>query len=122
VYCNLGITPLWIIILLNVVLFVSISSRMISASALMTAVPAARDRGAYMGINSSIQQLSGGVASAVAGMIVVQAPDGRLLHYDVLGYVVAGAMLLTIAMMYMIHRMVNLHQPATQPQPVDIAS
>jgi hypothetical protein len=54
-----------------------------------------------------LQQLSGGVASSVAGMIVVQLPDGRLAHYDTLGFVVMAAMLLTIGMMYPIYRAVK---------------
>lgn len=107
IYCNLGITPLWMIIVLNVILFIGISSRMISASALMTAIPEAKDRGAFMSINSSVQQISGGIASVVAGLIVVQTPSGYLERYDLLGYVVDGAMLITIFMMYIIHSQVK---------------
>jgi predicted MFS family arabinose efflux permease len=114
IYCNLGVTPLWIIITLNVILFIGISSRMISASALMTAVPDARDRGAFMGINSSIQQISGGIAAAIAGLIVVQRPSGILERYDVLGYVVAGTMVLTVAMMYYINSVVMKKEAAAK--------
>lgn len=106
IYCNLGITPLWIVILLNVLLFIGISSRMISSSALMTAVPESKDRGAFMSINSSVQQLSGGVASAIAGLIVVQTKSGVLEHYDTLGYVVVAAMIITAGMMYFINQYV----------------
>lgn len=104
IYCNLGITPLWGVMLLNVVLFIGISSRMIASSALMTAVPEMKDRGAFMSINSSVQQISGGVASAVAGLIVVQTESGFLEHYDILGYVVVAAMLITVVMMYIINK------------------
>jgi predicted MFS family arabinose efflux permease len=107
IYCNLGITPLWIVILLNVLLFIGISSRMVSASALMTAIPEPKDRGAFMSINSSVQQISGGIASVVAGLIVVQAKSGLLLHYDILGYVVVIAMLVTVFMMYFIDRYIQ---------------
>src|SRR5688572_870627 len=89
IYCNLGLTPLWMVILLNVAMFIGISSRIISSSALMTAVPEPMDRGAFMSINASVQQISGGFASVIAGMIVVQTESGVLLHYDTLGYVVA---------------------------------
>ena len=65
-YTNLGITPLWLVIILNVFLFMGILSRMISASALMTAIPNPPDRGAFMGINSSIQQIAGGLAAYIA--------------------------------------------------------
>lgn len=107
IYCNLGITPFWTVIVLNVLLFIGISSRMISSSALMTAVPDPKDRGAFMSVNSSVQQISGGVASAIAGLIVVQTYSGVLEHYDTLGYVVAGAMIITAGMMYMINQQVR---------------
>lgn len=103
IYCHLGITPLWMVIMINVILFAGISSRMISSSALVSAVPQPQDRGAFMGINSSIQQISGGVASAVAGLIVVQTPTGVLANYDILSYVVIGSIVITMGMMYLIH-------------------
>ena len=105
-YCNLGRTPLATVLLINAVLFVAITCRMISATALVSAVPDMPDRGAFMSVNASVQQFSGGVASSLAGLIVVQAPSGPLLHYDVLGYVVVGAMTLTVVLMYPIHRAV----------------
>lgn len=112
VYCRLGATPFWLVTFLNVILFIAISARMISASALNSAVPEPRDRGAYMSISSSIQQLAGGVASSVAGLIVVQAADGRIEHYDTLGYVVVVAMLLTLSLMYSIHKLITKRQVA----------
>ena len=121
IYCNLGITPFWIVITLNVIMFIGISSRMISSSALMTAIPDAKDRGAFMSVNSSIQQISGGVASAIAGLIVVQTESGALLHYDTLGYVVVGAMLITMVMMYFINEQVTRKSAAeTSTKRVDI--
>lgn len=107
IYCNLGLTPLWTVILLNVLMFVGISSRIISSSALMTAVPEPMDRGAFMSINASVQQISGGFASVIAGMIVVQTESGALQHYDTLGYVVTGAMIITVIMMYFINEQVS---------------
>lgn len=106
-YCQLGITPFWQIMLLNVVLFAGVMSRIISSSALLSGVPAPQDRGAFMGVNSSVQMLSGGVAAFVAGSIVVRGSSGALEHYDVLGYVVAAAIIITMAMMYNIHRLVT---------------
>lgn len=107
VYCNLTITPLWFVILINVIMMIGITSRMIAASALMTAVPDAKDRGAFMGINSSVQQVSGGLAAMLAGWIVTETPSGKLNNYDILGYVVVVAILVTIALMYYIHTYVK---------------
>jgi len=116
IYCNLGITPLWIIIILNVFLFVGITARMISASALMTVVPELQDRGAFMGVNASIQQIAGGIASIIAGMIVKETTSGYLNNYGILGNVVVFAVLLTILLMYNLHRYISVKQ-ATIPVP-----
>src|SRR6478736_4282357 len=85
IYTPLGVTPLWVLIAISVVMFTGVSSRMISSGALVSAIPAQQDRGAFMSINASIQQISGGIASAIAGMIVVQRPDGFLEGYTLLG-------------------------------------
>jgi predicted MFS family arabinose efflux permease len=107
IYANLGITPLWGVILVSVVMFTGVSSRMISSSALISAIPAPQDRGAFMGINASIQQISGGFATFIAGLIVVQGEGGRLENYDMLGYVVVGAMLITVGMMYWLDQLIK---------------
>jgi hypothetical protein len=80
---------------------------MISASALMSALPAPADRGSYMSISSSLQQVSGGVAAIVAGLIVVQTPEGPLLHFDTVGYVLVCSTLVSLTMMYFIDRRIK---------------
>jgi predicted MFS family arabinose efflux permease len=107
IYCNLGISPFWIVLILNILMFAGVSSRIITSSALVSAVPVPQDRGSFMSINSSVQQISGGIAAFVAGKIVVEAADGKLEHYDTLGYVVVGAMVITIILMYSIHLYVD---------------
>lgn len=114
IYCHLGITPLWQLILLNVILFAGITSRMISSSALLTAVPDAKDRGAFMSINASTQQISGGVASIIAGLIVIQTPSGKLEKYDVLGYVVIGSMIVATLMLYYLNKRIQKKLHTTQ--------
>jgi len=106
-YCGLGITPLAVVIALNIVLFIAITARMVSAQALSSAVPDPGDRGAFMSINSSLQQLAGGVASSAAGFIVVQTEKGPLEHYEELGYVVASAMVITMLLMFKVNRLVG---------------
>jgi predicted MFS family arabinose efflux permease len=110
-YTRLGLTPISEVILLNILLFSTISARMVSAGALTSAMPDLPDRGAYMSISSSLQQFSGGVASWVAGMIVVQSTTGELVHYPLLGTIVAGTMLISAAMLYKVHQMVGERGP-----------
>ena len=106
IYCHLGLSPLWLVMLVNVLLFIGISGRMIATSALISAVPDQKDRGAFMSINSSLQQFSGGIASALAGLIVVQSASGHLDRYGLLGVVVVVAMLITLVLMYEVHKIV----------------
>ncbi len=118
IYVNLGTTAFWLVCCINVLMFLGVSTRMISASALMTAIPAPQDRGAFMSINSSVQQISGGIGSAVAGLIVVQTSSGALEHYDILGYVVMTAMIITIIMMRLVNRMINTSAAVKQPEKI----
>lgn len=107
IYTNLSATPLWLVIVINVIMFAGITARMISASALMTAIPQPQDRGAFMSINSSIQQISGGAAAALAGVIVSQASDGTMQNYPLLGGVVAVSMLITIGMIFVLNKQIQ---------------
>ncbi|WP_276498942.1 MFS transporter [Pontibacter litorisediminis] len=113
VYCNLGTSPLWLVILMNVFIFIASIGRMVSASALMTAIPEPADRGAYMSIQSSIQQMAGGLASVVAGLIVVQTSNGKLEHYDLIGYTVVATTLVTIFTIYSIDKAIKQKAAST---------
>lgn len=106
IYTNMGISPLWYVILVNVILFVGIFSRIIPSQALMSAIPEPQNRGSFMAVSSSLQQVSGGLASVIAGAIVVAETSGKLDHFDTLGYILVGTTLTTIVLMYSISRTV----------------
>lgn len=107
-YTNLSVVPLWVAITLNVLLMAGVTGRMIPSSALTSAVPALEDRGAFMSINASLQQLAGGIAAALAGKIVVQQTNfSPLEHYDVVGYVVVAFSILGLFFMYRVDRLVK---------------
>ncbi|MFO0665106.1 MAG: MFS transporter [Polyangiaceae bacterium] len=113
-YTGLTSASFAVIVTLNVLLFMGISGRMVASFALGSALPALADRGAYMSINSSLQQLAGGVAAWVAGLIVFQAsPDSPLEHYHTLGFVAAAVSVVTVGLMYNVHRIVSKAAPAT---------
>jgi predicted MFS family arabinose efflux permease len=112
VYTHLGPTPLALLIAINVVMFVGIFSRMIPFQALMSLVPSPTQRGSFNAINASIQQLAGGLASLVAGHIVLRAADGRILHYDIAGYVVVASSLITATLLVNVQRRIEGPVPA----------
>ncbi|TGL80292.1 MFS transporter [Leptospira yasudae] len=116
-YTRLENVPLILVITVNCCLFIPITARVISANALTSAVPDLPDRGAYMAISSSLQQLSGGVASYFAGLIVVQTSSGYLLGYQNLGYVVTIAILITVAIMYRVDLLVA-SKSGSKPGPI----
>jgi predicted MFS family arabinose efflux permease len=105
-YTRLGVTPLGVVIAINIAMFSAISGRMISSQALSSAIPSPQDRGAYMSISSSLQQFAGGVASSCAGLLVTQNGDGSLGHYERLGYVVTLAMAASIVLMARVNALV----------------
>jgi len=105
-YTNLSATPFWIVIGLNVLMMIGIMSRMVPSSALTSAIPDMEDRGAFMSINSSMQQIAGGVAAAVSGMIVVQKTKfSPIEHYDTVGFVVVAVTLISIFLMYRVNQL-----------------
>jgi predicted MFS family arabinose efflux permease len=106
IYTHLDRTPLHLVILVNAVLFIGIFSRVIPSQALMSAIPAAAYRGSFMAVSASLQQMSGGLAAVIAGLVVVEGQDGRLLHFDTLGYIIVGTTTTTMVLMYFINQAV----------------
>jgi len=108
IFTRLGRTPLTTTAAIMVLLQVGIFSRSIASSVLTSALPAPADRGAYMSISASIQQVSGGVAAVIAGLVVVQEPAGPLHHFDVLGDILVGTTLVTLVLMRYVNREVAI--------------
>ncbi|MGP0094113.1 MAG: MFS transporter [Xanthobacteraceae bacterium] len=106
IYTHLGHVSLLVVIAVSVVMFVGIFSRMIPSQVLMSAIPRPPERGSFNALNASMQQMSGGIASLAAGIVVTQGPDGALQHFDQLGYIIVATTLLSLGLMYFIQRAV----------------
>jgi predicted MFS family arabinose efflux permease len=106
IYTHLGQTTLTVAIIVNVLMFVGIFSRMIPSQALISAIPAANQRGSFSAISASVQQLSGGLGSVFAAAIITQNADGSLSHFDRIGYVVVGTSLVALTAMYFVQKQV----------------
>jgi len=106
-YTHLGLSPLWLVFAAQCTFAVLLSGRISSTAALVSAVPAPPDRGAYMSVSSSMQQLSGGVASWIAGMVVMTGSSGEITNYYVLGWIIAGTMTATWLQMRRVNKMVG---------------
>jgi predicted MFS family arabinose efflux permease len=108
IYTNLSPVPIWVVVIINMVLFMGIMGRVVPATTLNSAVPGVADRGAYMSVNSSLQLLAGGVASQFAGLVIVQKTQSSPLeNFNILGYIMVGVILACIFFVYRLSEMVK---------------
>ncbi|PIQ23714.1 MFS transporter [bacterium (Candidatus Blackallbacteria) CG17_big_fil_post_rev_8_21_14_2_50_48_46] len=111
---HLGVTPLYLALLLSTSFFIVSGGRIIPAMALITGTVSPQRRGSFMSIQSSVQQLSAGVASLMAGMIVFKDAQGHLEHYGVIGWI---AVITTLACMGIAPQLLKQAQEPVLKQP-----
>lgn len=86
VLTNLPAVPLYVALIITTMFFISTGARIIPAQAITTSIVPPQQRGSYMSITSSLQQLVMGLAALVAGSIIGKDAEGHLLHYHYIGY------------------------------------
>lgn len=106
---NLWPMPLWIVLTISGLFFIVVNGRMIPVQAIVSGVVAPQQRGGFMSINSSMQQLATGVAALIGGAIVQKTAGGRIEHYDWVGYF---SIALILASVWLAGRVQPLEQPA----------
>ena len=106
IYTHLGHVGLTTVIIVNVLMFVGIFSRMIPSQTLISAIPVPSQRGSFSASSASLQQLSGGLGSVLAAAIIAQNADGSLRHFDRLGYIVVATSILSLIAMYFVQKSV----------------
>lgn len=108
IYTNLTPVPLWVIMFFNVIMMIGIMGRMVPSMALISALPEIQDRGAFMSINASLQQIAGGIAAGIGGLIVVQkTTTSPLENYDIIGYVMVILTLISSLLLYRVYKLVE---------------
>ena len=108
IYTNLNPVPFAVIMIMNILMMIGIMSRMVPAMALVTALPKMQDRGAFMSINASLQQIAGGIAAGIGGLIVVQkTKTSPLQRYDILGYVIVVIIIFNIIQLYRVSKLIK---------------
>ncbi|MEN9658256.1 MAG: hypothetical protein RL571_1721 [Pseudomonadota bacterium] len=73
-------------LLFSTLFFVFVSGRFIPATAMVTGATAPQMRGRLMAFNSATQNFASGAAALIAGLIMTQAADGRIINFDWVGY------------------------------------
>ncbi len=109
IYTRMTPVPFWIILVMNVTMMMGVMSRMVPSMALVSVLPEMKDRGAFMSVNSSLQQLSGAIATLIGGMIVHQKTKySPLENYDVLGYVIVFVLVLCALNLWRVSKIVKI--------------
>ncbi|HMU47954.1 MAG TPA: MFS transporter [Chitinophagaceae bacterium] len=66
--------------------FVVATGRAVTAQAMISEVVDPEQRGSFMSVNGSVQQLGSGIAALSAGAIVYTDKTGKISHYNWVGY------------------------------------
>ncbi len=88
---HIGVVPIAVALTITAGFFVFSGGRMIPSMALVSSVVNPQQRGSFMSINSSLQQITTGMAAFIAGTIVTKTPEGPLQHYNWIGYISIAA-------------------------------
>lgn len=97
---NLPPMPFYLVLCVSGFWFVVSSGRTIPAQAMVSNVVSPERRGSFMSFNSSVQQIFVGLASVLAGLIVVKNPDNSIQNYEVTGYISILITLLTLIFVF----------------------
>ncbi len=130
IFCFLSLIPIFLItnmppikyyfvLCVTGIWFAISSGRGIPAQAIISNVVAPEQRGSFMSFNSCVQQLFTGMASLIAGMIVLIAPNGKILHYPIVGYLSVAVVFACVFIARMIH-VVPTHSVQPINEPADI--
>ncbi len=93
---NLVTIPYWIVLFLFGCWFTVSTGRGVTSQALVSNIADTKFRGSFQNFNSSLQQAGTGIASLVAGFVVVENEGGKIGHYSRLGYLSVIALLVAL--------------------------
>jgi len=83
---NLDTDSIYIALLATSSFFVVASGRNVPATTMITSVVRPENRGGFMSIRQSVNEMALFGSTLIAGFIITEGPDGRLEHYELLGY------------------------------------
>jgi len=101
---NMPQIPFYFVLCVTGFWFVVSSGRAIPAQAIVSEVVPPARRGSFMNVNSAIQQFGVGLASVIAGLIVIRTPENKIEHYDITGYLSITVILCCLWVGYRLHK------------------
>ncbi|MDF3030248.1 MAG: transporter [Moraxellaceae bacterium] len=95
---HLPALPLPVVLLVTTFFMVLVSGRLIPTMALVTAASSPALRGRFLSMNAALQQLAASLAAFWPTLVLAQGADGRMLHYNLVGY---GATAMTLLALWL---------------------
>ena len=90
------------------VLFMVVTSRIVMAQSMISNVVSQQQRGSFMSVNGSMQQLGQGMASLIAGVIVkTDRTSHQLSHYNWVGYLSIVILIISLVIGKRIFKLVD---------------
>jgi DHA1 family inner membrane transport protein len=105
--------PFGIVLLFFAIWFIVATGRIVTAQAMISEVVKPEQRGSFMSVNGSIQQLGSGLAALFAGMIVVTEKSGKVLNYNWVGYLSICVLLSSLLFGRLIFRKMDVPENET---------
>jgi len=96
---NITHANIYVAFFICVLFFIFAAGRIIPAYTIMSGATTPEKRGGFMSMRSAFLELGTGVASIVCGVVVTITPDGKVQHFNYVGYIsiVAGLLALLVA-------------------------
>jgi predicted MFS family arabinose efflux permease len=96
-------TALWIVLTVTTLQMITMSGRMVPAMALINRCASPGQRGGFMSLNTAVQHLSAGLATAAGGLVVTQPAAGQPLE----GFALVGLLscVATVACLFLAGRL-----------------
>ncbi len=93
---HVPVLPFAAVLAMATLFFVFVSGRMIPGLALVTGAAQPRLRGTFMSLNGAVLQFSSGLAVYLSGAMIERGADGRLQHYNLVGWMAVACTLLAL--------------------------
>ncbi len=98
---NLPPLPVPLILLTTAVFMIFVSGRFVPMMSLVNSSANPRYRGGFLSVNNSVQSAAAGAASLLSGFVLTEGAGGRLVGYNVVGYL---SVAFTLAMLLLARR------------------
>ncbi|MCB0581682.1 MAG: MFS transporter, partial [Phaeodactylibacter sp.] len=95
---NLPAVPMALALCATSSFFVVASGRNVPAMTMVTSVVRPENRGSFMSVRSSVQEMALALSSILAGLIITENGDGSLGNYPYVGYIAIFMSLVAIAL------------------------